>query len=185
MKPLHIILIVVGAILILFVLFVVMVRLSSKKRYNRLQENLKKLQQEKEDFENDNRLSLEDNLEISDVFETQSSQQKDDKADASPMIEDYVPEVKNEEVSENKVEEKREEVSISSQEENLERKAEIERMRRQQRDAEFENFMNEHAFSRKVLDKNLLNKLKNLPPEMKNIILNSVFDKFDDDKTDK
>ena len=57
-------------------------------------------------------------------------------------------------------------------------KEELER-ERTKRDNEFESFMNEHAFSRKVLDKNLVDKIKRLPPELKAIILNSVFDKFD------
>lgn len=53
---------------------------------------------------------------------------------------------------------------------------------REERDAEFEDFLNDHAFSRKVFDKPLLDKIKKLPPEIKSIIMSNVFDKFDDDK---
>lgn len=53
---------------------------------------------------------------------------------------------------------------------------------RENRDAEFEEFLNEHAFSRKVFDKPLLDKIKKLPPEIKSIIMGNVFDKFNDDK---
>ena len=50
------------------------------------------------------------------------------------------------------------------------------------REQEFEDFLDEHAFSRKVFDKNLLNKIKKLPPEIKSVIMGNIFDKFNDDK---
>ena len=53
---------------------------------------------------------------------------------------------------------------------------------RKNRDQEFEDFLDEHAFSRKVFDKNLLNKIKKLPPEIKSVIMGNIFDKFNDDK---
>ena len=48
------------------------------------------------------------------------------------------------------------------------------------RDEEFEKFMDEHAFSRRVFDKNLLEQIKSLPPKLKAIMLSNVFNKFDD-----
>ena len=53
---------------------------------------------------------------------------------------------------------------------------------RKNRDQEFEDFLDEHAFSRKVFDKNLLNKIKKLPPEIKSVIMGNIFDKFNGDK---
>ena len=47
------------------------------------------------------------------------------------------------------------------------------------RDEEFEEFMNQHSFSRRVLDKNILDEIKNLSPKMKAIVLGNVFNKFD------
>ena len=48
------------------------------------------------------------------------------------------------------------------------------------RDKEFEDFLNEHALSRRILNKDILEKLKDLPPDIKAIILSNVFNKYDD-----
>ena len=40
--------------------------------------------------------------------------------------------------------------------------------------------MNEHSYTRKILDNDIIDKLKNLPPEVKAIILSNVFNKYDD-----
>ena len=50
------------------------------------------------------------------------------------------------------------------------------------RDKEFDDFLNEHAYSRKIFDKTLLDKIREMPPEMKAMLLGSIFDKFGDDK---
>lgn len=47
------------------------------------------------------------------------------------------------------------------------------------RDEEFEQFLNEHSFSRRVLDKSVLDEIKSLSPKMKAIVLGNVFNKFD------
>ncbi|MBO5394433.1 MAG: hypothetical protein J6A28_00815 [Clostridia bacterium] len=48
------------------------------------------------------------------------------------------------------------------------------------RDEEFEQFLNEHSFSRRVLDKDILDEIKSLSPKMKAIVLGNVFNKFDE-----
>ena len=45
---------------------------------------------------------------------------------------------------------------------------------------DFEDFMNEHAYSRRIFNKDLLSKLRDLPPEIKAVILSNVFNKYDD-----
>lgn len=164
MKAWHIALIVCGGLLLLFILFIVFIRISNRKRFNRLQENLKKLEREKDDFENDKRISLVDPAKI--VPENSEA-----------VIEDYQPEPSEdlhlEELQEEKFELPKEEFPMFDMEEET-------RLARKKHDAEFESFMEEHAFSRKILDKNLIDKLKKLPPEIQAVILNNVLDKFDD-----
>ena len=48
------------------------------------------------------------------------------------------------------------------------------------RDRDFETFLNEHAYSRKIFDKTLLEKIREMPPEMKAIVLGNLFDRFND-----
>lgn len=165
MEAWHIALIVCGGILLLFVLFVIFIRVSNRKRFNRLQTNLKKLEQEKNDFENDNKISIVD-------------PEKRKLEDSGAVIEDYEPD-KREEILEPQIED---EIFDLPHEEmpNLIEMEEERKLAQKRRDAEFESFMEEHAFSRKILDKNLIDKLKKLPPEIQSVILNNVLDKYDD-----
>ena len=50
------------------------------------------------------------------------------------------------------------------------------------RDEEFEKFLDEHGYSRKIFDKTLLEKIREMPPELKAIVLGNIFDRFNDDK---
>ena len=47
------------------------------------------------------------------------------------------------------------------------------------RDEEFEEFMNQHSFSRRVLDNEILGQIRKLPPKVKAIILGNIFNKFE------
>ena len=47
------------------------------------------------------------------------------------------------------------------------------------RDEEFEEFMNEHSFSRRVLDNEVLGQIRKLSPKVKAIVLGNIFNKFD------
>jgi len=176
MKPLHIFLIICGGILFLLIAFIVMVRISNKRKFNRLQKNLKKLKQEKEDYDNDKRISIEESPAVKEEIKEKKTNSE------SPLIEDYQEEEISdtvEEIVEEKLPEAEEDITFYDESiVNKERENQI----RNQRNKEFEEFMNEHSYSRKVLDKKLVNKIKELPPEIKAIILNNVFEKFDDNK---
>ena len=52
--------------------------------------------------------------------------------------------------------------------------------RRKQSDDYFEDFLNEHSFTRKVLDKDMVAKLNSMPPEVRAMILGNMFNKFED-----
>ena len=172
METWHIALIACGGVLIVFILTILLIRKSNRKRFKKLQENLKKYQQENEDFGKDG---------DPDVMKGVSVSEENTKFDAGvPIIEDYVPEK-----PQNTEKETAQSEPIKMPEHDdfdfdsfLEKESPKEKARRKH-DEEFESFMNEHAFSRRVLDKNMVDKIKNLPPDIKAIILNSVFDKFD------
>lgn len=174
MKTWQIALIVCGALLLLIIMFLVFARMLNKKNNKKLQNNLKKIQQEKEDFENSVKISLND-----------SSKEKHEE-NKQPVVEDYLSseEFEDNQEEENNAESFLEEIELNESFSNslFNEKEERESILRKKRDEDFQEFMNEHAYSRKILDQNLIAKIKNLPPEMKAIILNSVFDKFDDNK---
>ena len=44
---------------------------------------------------------------------------------------------------------------------------------------EFEEFLDEHAYSRRIINKDLMNKLKSLPPEVKAVLLSNLFNRYD------
>ena len=52
--------------------------------------------------------------------------------------------------------------------------------RRKNSDDDFEDFLNEHSFTRKVLDKDMVAKLNSMPPEVRAMILGNMFNKFED-----
>lgn len=52
--------------------------------------------------------------------------------------------------------------------------------RRKRSDDDFEDFLNEHSFTRKVLDKDMVAKLNSMPPEVRAMILGNMFNKFED-----
>ena len=170
MKAWQIVLIVCGVLLLLLILFIVFIRVSNKKRFNRLQENLQKLQQEKEDFDNDNRLSLEDNFSDKVSFEDET-----DDFDDFAMKKIVQPAMPKEEAFSF-------EESFKNFESKPLSKEEAYRKERERRDRDFQDFLNEFAYSRKILDKNLVDKLRGMPPEIQSVLLGSVFEKIEDDK---
>lgn len=169
MNTLHILLIVGGGILLLLILFIVCVRLSNKKRFNRLQANLKKIEAEKESFDSDQHINFDD------IFK-----EIDEKALENALVEDYIPEnqEKSQDLNQEEKIDKIKTVGDELQKDNFDLEKEKQKHRRN-RDKEFDDFLNQHAYSRKILDKNMLDKLKKLPPEIKTTLLNSMFDKFD------
>lgn len=169
MKPLYIALIVCSAIVLLFILFIIFIRMSNKKRYNRLQENLRKLQQENDDFDNDNRLELDDE-------KLKATENRNSK----PIIEEYSFEdestqevMENDDLEDNNV--KEDTFSMIEDKEDLKARA------RKKADDDFNEFMKEHSFSRKILDEDLIEKFRGMPQELQDALLTSVFQKFEDD----
>lgn len=150
-------LIVVGCLVAVLALFLIFMVVSNKKKKKRLQANLTKIQQEKENFDFDQKL----------IFD-------EDQKEDSPEIEELAKE-------ERKTEEGVEDVLADVPSELCANIDEFEKeiLNKKSQDDDFEDFLNENAFSRKILDETLVNKLRKLSPEMQTMILNSIFNKFD------
>lgn len=175
MNTTTLIILICAGVLFLIVGFIVIIRLNNGKRSKKLQASLKKLNQEKESLEKDNKVFLpkEDELYTSANIENTVGLEND----KSPTIEDYVQdEQAQEEIPSEISEDFKEEFNTvynpmgnKSQEFKL-------------KEDDFEAFMNEHSYSRKVFNKPLIEKIKKLPPDVRMLLLSNVFDRFDDEK---
>lgn len=176
MNTTTLIILICAGILVLFIGFVVIVRLNNGKRSKKLQDSLKKVNQEKQDLEQNDKIHLPKenttftsaDLENNGVF----------KSEKSASVEDYVTDMPaQEEINfENSQEFKPEINTVYNPMGNTfpEYKSKNE--------DDFEAFMNEHSYSRKVFNKPLIEKIKKLPPDVRMLLLSNVFDRFDDEK---
>lgn len=181
MGTLEIGLIVGGSILALLIILIVFIRISNIKRFRRLQANLKKIKEEEQTE------SLDDKVILPKEEESAILNQDEQYITGNEMkVEDYIPDEQSED---NNIKPVVEDYVSESDKlppyENYDQKRRFEnknKIQKVNRDKDFEDFLNEHAFSRKVFNKSLLDKIRELPPEVKAIVLGNVFDKFDDDK---
>lgn len=191
MNTIALICIICGGILLLFIVAIIFIRRSNKKRFQRLQENLNKYKEENKNFEQDNKITLSKEPEApqneSVTQETsepiniklENTQQENTEKSQQPIIEEYdgwhdEPKVY-----------KRKPQSISNEDffkDELRKFIETNEKSKKKPDKtdDFEDFMNEHAYSRRIFNKDLLSKIRDLPPEIKAVILSNVFNKYDD-----
>ncbi len=190
--------IICGGVLIAIIIAIIFIRRANKKRFKKLQENLQKYKTEKENLEHDNKITLSKDQENTEPIKAaeekpaenriESSEKKVETEKQGPIIEDYVP-------PESTFSQPRrmqpERTTRTRQPRNLENREILDLLnserskmnaspqRREQKD-DFEAFLDEHAYSRRILNKDILSKIKDLPPEIKAVILSNVFNKYDD-----
>lgn len=176
MNTTTIIIIVCCALLFLFISFIVFIRISNHKKTKKLQENLKKYKNETDKEEKESA-----SITIAANKEGQNISEDEIFGGTEPKDESFFTISKNESKDDNSIEN---DIQSFDDLPPMPKKPSYreEEKRRRDRDKEFEEFLDDHAFSRKVFDKSLLEKLQELPPEIKSIIMGNVFDKFDDDK---
>lgn len=181
MSTLSIIIIVCAVILVAIIALIVFIRLQNKKRFNKLQEDLKKYKAENEKIDNDDQkifISEENgNINETKIIPNLDTDVKIDEQ-KGPIIEDYVPEEQTMNVS--PMYQKREKRSYFAPK-RFENNIRPEVKPRKNEVDDFDEFMNEHSYSRRVLNNDIMGKIKNLPPEVKAIILSNVFNKHDED----
>ena len=191
MNTIALICIICGGILLLFIVAIIFIRRSNKKRFQRLQENLNKYKEENKNFEQDNKITLSKEPEVPQneniIQETrepagiklENTQQENTEKSQQPIIEEY------DGWHDEPKEYKRKPQSISNEDffkDELRKFIETNEKSKKKPDKtdDFEDFMNEHAYSRRIFNKDLLSKIRDLPPEIKAVILSNVFNKYDD-----
>ena len=191
MNTIALICIICGGILLLFIVAIIFIRRSNKKRFQRLQENLNKYKEENKNFEKDNKITLskepeapqnesvtQETREPADI-KLENTQQENTEKSQQPIIEEY------DGWHDEPKEYKRKPQSISNEDffkDELRKFIETNEKSKKKPDKtdDFEDFMNEHAYSRRIFNKDLLSKIRDLPPEIKAVILSNVFNKYDD-----
>ena len=191
MNTIALICIICGGILLLFIVAIIFIRRSNKKRFQRLQENLNKYKEENKNFEQDNKITLSKEPEapqneniLQEINEPagiklENTQQENTEKSQQPIIEEY------DGWHDEPKEYKRKPQSISNEDffkDELRKFIETNEKSKKKPDKtdDFEDFMNEHAYSRRIFNKDLLSKIRDLPPEIKAVILSNVFNKYDD-----
>ncbi len=191
MNTIALICIICGGILLLFIVAIIFIHRSNKKRFQRLQENLNKYKEENKNFEQDNKITLskepeapqneniiQETREPADI-KLENTQQENTEKSQQPIIEEY------DGWHDEPKEYKRKPQSISNEDffkDELRKFIETNEKskKKPEKTDDFEDFMNEHAYSRRIFNKDLLSKLRDLPPEIKAVILSNVFNKYDD-----
>ena len=168
---------IIAIVLVAVLTIIILIRRSNKKRYKRLQENIDKMKKQKNQ-DIDDRITLSRKNEmLDDHFELlKKVEPKIETLDAEANLEedknDNIDEILN--------------VNQGIQTQQVPPTApaghSMQKVKKTPRVDDFEKFMDEHAYSRKILGKDLRNKMKGLSPQVKALILTSVLNKFDDDK---
>ena len=162
--------IICAGVLLFFILMIVLIRRSNKKRFNKLQENINKYKQENQEFDKNNKITLSKEAEEP----KEQAQEENAQPKEEPVIEEYIDDrfLRNQP--------QREHMNRRTM---LARNPNLQMQNNRnfsQKQDDFEQFLDEHAYSRRILNKDILSKIKDLPPEVKAVILSNVFNKYDD-----
>ena len=170
-----------GVIGFIVVLAIVLYVVSNKKKTQNLDRVLKEYKQENQKLNNPS----------ADFHEEPLTTENKYKYDTQPVIEDYTdldifetneenqmsPEPEN---NEDEDEDWKNFSFIDDDDETDKKKSTMKKLGRDEHQDDFEEFLDQYSYTRKIIDKDLLKKLNSLPPEIKEIILGNVFNKYDE-----
>lgn len=168
-----------GGVLLLLVVAILLIRHSNKKRFDKLQENINKYKQESEKYKTGSE-GIENNTKITLASDQPAKPKEEEKPNenVSPIIEEYDGGNKNL----RNLRQPRRNITSDEDFKRFLRNNGIDASPKESANKkdEFEDFLDQHAYSRRIIGKDIMVKLKNLPPEIKAVILSNVFNKYDD-----
>lgn len=186
------ILIIIGvAVLAILIIAVIFIRISNKKRFKKLQDNIKKYKAENDNFGNEVNVKVSDDKTATVENPTMVEQYVPDNEVPSyqnnpPIIEDYDVDVEDDDDDipdfiprRRNRDERRNVYGRDRRASSMLNRTHYESNDNDE-DDDFEEFLNEHSYSRRILNNDLIKNLKDLPPDIKAIILSNVFNKYDD-----
>lgn len=160
-----------AVLLVLFIVYVIIVRTANSRRYNkRFAKTLKSINEYNEKINYTEPEEVKPVVEESYVQqpEQENLTQQEDK-NAKAESERYAQMIK-------RIEERRRRFEERRRQEEEEQDLEVEPK------DDFEDFMDKHSYSRLFADKTLYEQIKDLSPELKAIIFSGLFKRIDDDK---
>ncbi len=172
-------------VFIAFVIIIIFIRKNNKKRFNKLQENLDKYNKANKQSELDKKITLSSYNKEENTINNEASELQNEKQ-FNPIIEDY------EEYQPNQTNVINKNINTNTQfvhkNNNLQNNQnpiynnqDFDVSKKSKSTDDFEKFLDEHAYSRKIIGNDIRKKLNNLPPQVKALILSNVFNKYDDD----
>ena len=177
---LTIILSVAGGAMALIILWIVIAVVRGKKKDRELDENIKKLKAEKESLNDAGSLTIanDESSEQTNVPKeaTIESIDIDSNAVAEPMEEKsntldmQIPDNEMFDIADDKALED----FLKELDDDYDYKPKKTNKKSKKTD-DFEKFLDKHSYTRRIIDKNLLKKLQNLPPEIKAIVISNIF----------
>ena len=185
MSTMSIIIIVTVAIAMVFAIAIFSIHMTNRKRNQNLEAKLKQFKQEDAETKIDEKVTISHEKTVN-TNQNLNEEKQDHTAQVTadqkriPIVEDYDPRENSP-----KLNLKRQMSQYTSLPKMRYQNNQIYGPRnsdsRQQHDREFEEFLDEHAFSRKILNKDILENIKDLSPELKAIILTNILNKFEDE----
>ena len=160
-----------AVLLVVFIVYVIIVRTANSRRYNkRFAKTLKSINEYNEKINYTEPEEVKPVVEESYVQqpEQENLTQQEDK-NAKAESERYAQMIK-------RIEERRRRFEERRRQEEEEQDLEVEPK------DDFEDFMDKHSYSRLFADKTLYEQIKDLSPELKAIIFSGLFKRIDDDK---
>ena len=163
-----------GGVLFLIVVAVVLIRRSNKKRFQKLQQNLNKYKAENQEFEHNAKITLAKDEEK----KPEEKVEEKEEVKQEPLIEEYDEEPVPVPTQRRRRRDIDDDFASFLEGNSLQNKRPS--TSKQSTTDDFEDFLEEHAYSRRILSKDIRSKLQDLPPEIKAVILSNVFNKYDD-----
>ena len=162
---LGIILGVVGGVVLVIVLIAVLAHIHGKKKEKKLDENIKKLKEEKSSLDSVGQLTIIDDEPKEMKVETVDIE---DKKEPAPE-ESESADIDEDDDFDN---------MFKDFEMNFNDNKKVRRKKKPKDD--FEAFLDKHSYTRRVLDKDILKKIQELPPEVKAIVISNIFSRPQD-----
>ena len=163
---LKIVLSVLGGLALILIVWGIIAYSREKKKEKKLDENIKKLKEEKEAINQSvGKLSLaeDEKVEIEPLkLENPSNPVEQDNKkhlEETPTVDD----------------DKELEEFFKQFEDDFEARPIRRKRKSKSEDYEFEKFLDKHSYTRKILDKDILKKIQNLPPDVKAVVISNIF----------
>lgn len=181
MPPIAIAGIVVAGVILFVVFAIILTRHNNKKRYKNLQNKLEKFNKENSEFEDDSdkiTISSDEGLSEEQYVKEQSALASENVTE-EPYLEENQPQPNVEDNQDFNFEDFLKELNGGkSSDRTIRNRNQVSQTAVEHDD--FEDFLNQHSYTRRILDKDLLGQIQSLPKDVKALVLSGIFNRPQD-----